>query len=221
MQPTSIDTKTTGTYLMVTGALLCVVNCGGDTGVRTTPPPSAIDGGSDGNVIDAGALDGNACNVVVQSAPNAGHLHTAHDCDPVSYGTNPPSSGTHYPDWAAFKTYTSPVPWGFLVHDLEHGAIVLAYNCPEGCPDEVAEAQALIDGLGPDPACGGARRKTVLAPDPTLDVRWAASAWTWTLRASCFDRQAFASFATTYYEGPDTEVACSQGIDRSASGWCP
>jgi len=164
-------------------------------------------------------MDGNSCNVVVESQPNGGHLHTT-DCAPVTYASNPPSSGTHYPDWAKYKTYSAPVPWGFLVHCLEHGAIDIVYNCPDGCPDEVAQAQALIDGLAPDPGCG-APMKIVLAPAPDLDVRWAASAWTWTLRATCFDKQAFASFIAAYYQGPDTEGACDGGLDLSASGWCP
>jgi hypothetical protein len=169
----------------------------------------------------ASALDGSLCVAEVAGQPNGGHLHTAKDCDPVTYPTNPPSSGTHYPTWAAYKTYAAPVPWGFLVHCLEHGAIVMAYNCPGGCADEVAQAQALIAGLRPDPACGGAPMKIVLAPDPGLATRWAASAWTWTLRAPCFDRQAFAAFIASHYDGPDTEAACDTGVDWSATGWCP
>ncbi len=78
-----------------------------------------------------------------------------------------------------------------MVHSIERGAIDIVYNCADGCPDEVAQAQALIDGLAPDQACA-ALMETVLAPDPSPDVRWAASAWTWTLQATCFDKSAFA-----------------------------
>ena len=43
----------------------------------------------------------------------------------------------------------------------------------------------------------------ILAPDPTLPVRWAASAWTWTLRADCFDETAFRQFYADHYDhGP-------------------
>jgi hypothetical protein len=206
--------------LCLFAALLFSVHCGSDTG--THPSSSAIDASAiDASAIDASAIDGNLCSTVVQGQANGGHLHTANDCDPVTYPTNPPSSGTHYPDWAMYKTYTSPVPWGFLVHDLEHGAIVILYNCPGGCADEVAQAQALIDGLARDKNCGAAPMKIVLAPAPDLTARWAAAAWTWTLRADCFDRQAFASFIGAHYEGPDTEAACGGGLDRSVSGWCP
>jgi hypothetical protein len=165
--------------------------------------------------------DGAACAVEVSGQANGGHLHTAKDCDPVTSATNPPSSGTHYPNWAAYKSYAAPVPWGFLVHCLEHGAIVVVYNCPDGCADELAQAQALMAGLPPDAACGGSPMKIVLAPDPGLDTRWAASAWTWTLRAPCFDSQAFAAFIADHYDGPDTEAECGNGVDRSATDWCP
>jgi len=171
--------------------------------------------------LDTQSWEATSCGTLVQEQANGGHLHTANNCDPVSYASNPPSSGTHYPDWAAYKTYTAPVPWGFLVHDLEHGAIVMVYNCPAGCPAEVAQAQAFIDGLAPDAACGGGPMKIVLAPDHTLDVRWAASAWTWTLRSNCFDMAAFSSFVSSHYDGPDTEAACATDLDLSTTGWCP
>jgi uncharacterized protein DUF3105 len=151
---------------------------------------------SEGGVVET---DGGACSWEIAQHPNEGAFHV--DCLPVpTYGTKPPSSGNHYPIWADFKTYTTPVPWGHLVHSLEHGAIVIVYNCPEGCPDEVAAAQAMLDALPTDPICTApTKHRAILAPDPTLDVRWAASAWTWTLRASCFDAPTFHDFATAHY----------------------
>ena len=59
--------------------------------------------------------------------------------------TKPPSSGNHYPIWPDYQTYDKPVPWGHLMHAMEHGAVIIVYNCPGGCPDEVAAAQAIID----------------------------------------------------------------------------
>src|SRR5438128_329499 len=38
---------------------------------------------------------------------------------PVTYDSNPPSSGEHYPYWAAFKAFPKPVDPRFWVHDLE------------------------------------------------------------------------------------------------------
>jgi hypothetical protein len=87
---------------------------------------------------------------------------------------------------------------GFWVHSLEHGAVVITYRCREGCADEVAAAQAFVDGLPMDR--GTMTRRVILAPDPELDVRFAASAWGYTLRASCFDRDAFSSFYDAHYD---------------------
>jgi hypothetical protein len=152
---------------------------------------------------------GAGCTAVAAQHPDEGALHV--DCLPVpTYGTNPPSSGNHYPTWADYKTYPTPVPWGHLVHSLEHGAIVIVYNCPGGCADEVARAQAFIDALPVDPECTAPDvRRVILAPDPLLDVRWAASAWTWTLRASCFDPVPFGAFVKAHY-GMGREDFCTE-----------
>src|SRR6185503_690347 len=74
-------------------------------------------------------------------------------CTPLVYQSNPPTSGPHYPIWAAFKSYTQPVPRGFWVHDLEHGAVVVTYNCSSNCDAEVAQLQAFLDALPADPIC--------------------------------------------------------------------
>ena len=158
----------------------------------------------------------------VAAHPNEGANHLV-ACSAACYQTVPPSSGNHYPVWPVYKTYEQPVPWGFLVHGLEHGAVVVVYNCPCGCPDEVAAARTWIAGLPADAACGAPPR-VVLAPDPTLDVRWGASAWDgatggWTLRAASFDQGAFQAFFTAHYDhGP--ESICGGYTDGSVAGWC-
>ena len=169
---------------------------------------------------DAEVIEGGTCSSVIESHPVEGctpfacHIPCT---SPAVYLTEPPSSGDHYQNWAAYQTYTSPVPWGNLVHCLEHGAIVIVYNCPTGCDDEVARAQAWIDALPPDPNCG--TNKIVLAPDPTLDVRFAASAWTWTLRSDCFDEAAFTQFFQDHYNR-SYEPVCGGGAN-TPDGWCP
>jgi hypothetical protein len=72
----------------------------------------------------------------------------------------------------------------------------------------------MLDGMQPDPFCAGTgvTRRTLMTPDPNLDVPFAASAWTWTLRADCFDPVAFGAFANAHYDmGP--EEVCGQGLD--------
>jgi hypothetical protein len=41
------------------------------------------------------------------------------------WSTSPPSGGAHYPEWAVWGFYTSPVNPRMVVHNLEHGAVVI------------------------------------------------------------------------------------------------
>lgn len=82
------------------------------------------------------------------------------------------------------------------MHSLEHGAVVFSYNCPEGCPDEVAQVESFIASLPIDVRCVpyDLDRQVILTPDPLLDTRWALSSWGHTLRADCIDEAAFREF---------------------------
>jgi hypothetical protein len=164
------------------------------------------------------------CGAVTQQHALEGETHVP-ACSYVDYHTNPPSSGNHYSTWAAFISYAQPVPEGYWVHDLEHGAIVITYNCGEaGCAQDVAAAEAMINEFPEDPICDtiatGVRARFVLTPDPHLDVPFAASAWGWTLRANCFDKDAFLAFAQAHY-GHGPEVLCGQGVDVIGTSAAP
>jgi hypothetical protein len=152
---------------------------------------------------------------VVQQHPIEGIAHLP-VCSVADYGTSPPSSGHHYPYWASYAVYDQPVPEGYWVHDLEHGAIVISYNCgAAGCASDVAAAVQMMSAFPVDPICTaaaeGVLHRLLMTPDPKLDVRFAASAWGWTLRANCFDPAAFLDFAKAHY-GNGPEALCTQGI---------
>ncbi len=163
---------------------------------------------------------------MLQQHPVEGQTHV-NVCSVVGYQTNPPSSGDHYPIWAAYKIYPAPIPEGFWVHDLEHGAVVLTYNCAAGrgdqasCDADVVAATAMLSSLPDDPACDalgqGVRRRNVMTPDPALDVRFAASAWGWTLKANCFDKAVFEAFEKAHY-GHAPEDLCQDGEDPLSAG---
>jgi Protein of unknown function (DUF3105) len=169
---------------------------------------------------DSGTGDGGAqCQVERLMPPSEGAGHTTL-CGPTSYNSKPPSSGTHYGTWPVFRAYDQPVPWGFLVHGLEHGAVVIAYNCPDGCAAEVQAAREVMAAAPARPGCP--RAPVILTPDPTLDVRFAAAAWGHVLRAPCFDRQAFGDFiAERRDKGPENIPNDCGASDREAIGWCP
>jgi hypothetical protein len=172
--------------------------------------PVPVDAGGDG-ADSSTTVDGAQCTAVIEGHPFEGATHVACTSTPA-YQTQPPSSGNHFSCWPEYRTFDVPVPWGNLMHGMEHGAVVIVYNCGSaGCADEVARAQTFIDSLPLDTALGCAStRRVILAPDPTLPVRWGASAWTWTLRADCFDETAFRQFYDDHYDQAPESI-CSGG----------
>ena len=59
----------------------------------------------------------------------------------VKYVTNPPTSGKHYEDWTRSGVYSSPKDDRNLVHSLEHGYVIMSYNCDH---TEVSSSKFLV-----------------------------------------------------------------------------
>lgn len=108
-------------------------------------------------------------------APPAQTYHVA-SCSSASCGNglNPPTAGPHCPYPLSCQSYDSeqsPCQW---VHNLEHGHAVFLYDCPDGCPEEVAkleqaqqEARVGSNGV----------RRAVVTPATGLPQRIAAILW--------------------------------------------
>ena len=145
-------------------------------------------------------------------------------CSDVAYPFYPPSSGPHFSQWASFNTYSAPVPWGFLVHSMEHGAVVLAYNCSvaSDCDAVRAEFASIIADRGLDPLCRDEdwASRIIVVPDPTLTVPIAAVAWRNVYRATCLDPVSLRAFVNAHY-AMASENLCVPGVDLSAGVWCP
>jgi hypothetical protein len=141
-------------------------------------------------------------------------------CSHIDFETNPPTSGPHYPLWADFAVYDNPVPRGLYLHSMEHGAVVLAYNCALAsgdCQTLVDALVALREGFGQDQDCvAPTLNRIVVTPDPQLDVAFAAAAWGHSLRASCVDEALTRGFIEQSY-GQAPEDFCTAGVDPDAS----
>lgn len=158
------------------------------------------------------AVPGSQCGAVITQEDAAGGLHVE-ECSRITYASNPPSSGEHFSSWAAFKTYPEPVPRGFWVHSLEHGAVAILHDC-RNCSEEIEAAGDMIDALPEEPGCAaqGVPRRVLMTPDPLLDVPWAAAAWTFTLRSRCFEAEIFRNFVIEHI-GRGPENICADGRD--------
>lgn len=107
-----------------------------------------------------------------------------HVPEPVVYTDPPPAGGDHSACWAPFGVHRTEVLDERWVHNLEHGAVVVLYDCPGGCADDVAALEALAPS----------RPFLLVSPYAELPTRFAVVAWGVRLLTDTLDPDAFARF---------------------------
>ena len=83
------------------------------------------------------------------------------------YNSFPPTSGIHFDRTAKWNIYTSPIPQIALVHNLEHGGVVVQYG------NKVPRATVGKIAAWYDKNSNG----LIVAPLPTLGDKIALTAW--------------------------------------------
>ena len=63
-----------------------------------------------------------------QMVADMGRNHIT-DIYAVEYNSNPPTSGPHFPVWAKPGVYDRFISDGYLLHSMEHGYVVIWYDC--------------------------------------------------------------------------------------------
>lgn len=66
----------------------------------------------------------------------------------IEYNSNPPTSGKHYADWIRSGVYESPKDDRNLVHSLEHGYIIMSYNCEKKVTSNLRQVTSLVYAHG-------------------------------------------------------------------------
>ena len=180
----------------LTGALLALplllAACGGDDGGTA----AGAGGSTEGNVV-AGDVDEGIDGVQLVRVPENLHAEGI-----VDYGLEPPAGGSHNQVWLNCGFYDEPVADEHLVHDLEHGAVWLAYS-PELAAADVEVLHDLARG----------NDKVVATPYPSLPATTAvvATAWARQLTLDSVDDPRLAEFIDQYVDGsqaPEAGVTC-------------
>jgi Protein of unknown function (DUF3105) len=125
----------------------------------------------------------------------------------VTYRNNPPASGPHYPVWLRYQEYSQPMPRGYWVHNLEHGAIVVLYH-PDASADVVRQITDAFRSIPVDSSCG--HQRALLTPDPSLPRLTAVVAADFVLLGDTVDAQAIREFAVAR-RGHGPEQVCDHG----------
>ena len=135
----------------------------------------------------------------VRSFPAEGLAQHVPQGSSVHYGTEPPTTGPHYPtptDPGYYETQELP---GNLVHALEHGNIVIYYDRPS---PEVIQTLKNWASHFQDPWAG-----VVVIPMPGIGEEIILTAWTKELRLQKFDATSAAAFIDRFRgRGPEHAV---------------
>ena len=117
-------------------------------------------------------------------------------CGANPYSSLPATSGPHWDTPANWGAYSTPQNESQLIHNLEHGGIVIWYDPEVLTQEQVDELTAYVEGQVASGQSG--RFKFILSPwggsDP-LDAAVAVTAWRHLLLLPEFDMDAIRSFA--------------------------
>jgi hypothetical protein len=123
-----------------------------------------------------------------------GSDHVADGTMPV-YRSRPPSSGPHYANWLQSYGYMNPAPpTGNWLHNLEHGAVAILYNCPEACPELEQQMKDLYAELPQAPNSTRPGARAIIMPYTDMDAKVAAVAWGWVLEQQEFNKDEIIRF---------------------------
>ncbi len=135
----------------------------------------------------------------------------------IDYNSNPPTSGPHYEIWVKPGVYDRPQEDRNLVHSLEHGYIVISYNCDLGNTNEgskkdnktatedstqsakltdkydAEDCKKLISDLTAIYEQKG-KNRIVIVPRPDLDIKLALTAWGKLDKLDNFDKKRIENF---------------------------
>ena len=117
-------------------------------------------------------------------------------------GHYPPVFGNHYDTWRPPGVYDSPIPEGNFIHDLEHGGIVILYNCPSGCADEINQFRGLVTSLPRSRDFNEV--KLVVSPNSKIQHPIALLAWDYEQDLDAYDADAIRAFYVAHLDkGPE------------------
>lgn len=110
---------------------------------------------------------------------------------PVDYPMSPPLFGDHWASTASCGFYEEEIPNERIVHNLEHGNVVISYNLPD--PADVQGLRAALEGIDGFDQWGIAR------PYPDLaEGNLAVTAWGTLMKLDSVNEQAIANFFAKY-----------------------
>ncbi len=197
--------------------LLSGLACATLTGApATTPGPSPAPSGSSPGAAEAGPAStaassptpiasptgepGQQADTLGQAIPIAGAQHIEEGAEASNWNSDPPTSGDHYPRWAPAGFYEEVIPDGYLVHNMEHGYVIIYYNCSRlsslDCDDFRMRIQDAMVAAGTDP--NTQTPKMIAVPRPQMPNPITYASWGRLYQAENFVAEELVLFVNLY-----------------------
>lgn len=130
-----------------------------------------------------------------------------------TYQSYPPASGPHYS-----LQGVAPVPWqtvnqtlqeGQYIHNLEHGGIVILYNCPSGtdCSALKNQLQNYVQNLVPQEPQFGEYKMIMTPYSRNMQKRIALVAWDYIEWLDNYDQNAITKFYENHVDQGPEQIA--------------
>ncbi len=118
------------------------------------------------------------------------------------YDHYPPSSGVHYGRILEWGFYQDEIPPEYWVHSLEHGGIVILYNCSADCQATEDALWQLMDSAPPEVVFNEV--KILISPNSQIESPVVALAWGRQLDLDFPDYDTLLNFYQRYVnQGPE------------------
>jgi hypothetical protein len=179
--------------VIITFVALVVMNVREDNGGDAPPAPEGV------SAAKAGCDE-------IQEFPEEGRDHVTGEVD---YKTSPPTSGDHAETPADAGFYPDPIPKETVVHNLEHGQIVIWYD--PNAPQELIDSLEKLADNANDPANAGGGAAPILAvpyDDMPAGKTYVMTAWQNSQACEAYSLEAINAFRTKFQgRGPEQVTA--------------
>ena len=133
-----------------------------------------------------------------QRFPIQGQQHITSGQAHPAYNSDPPTSGWHYDTPLASGFHDTPVADERVVHNLEHGHVVISYDC-----SKLAECQGTQDRLQ-ELLRRYRNWKVTVVPRQNADAAIALTAWGWLDKLDSYDEARITAFINAWRDrGPE------------------
>ncbi len=115
-----------------------------------------------------------------------------------TYNSDPPTSGPHYAETIDAGFYDTPQADEYIVHNLEHGHIVISYDCSKlaDCDTVKGQLRALGNRYN--------NWKVTIIPRENRDTAIGVAAWGWLDKMDAYDEMRIRQFIDAWRDkGPE------------------